>query len=82
MTTNPSNVFIFTRHSIYKTKNVAYPEILYSYSRLKIEQKFCIWVPYLETLMMPDAIIAFENDYGNIPHQIFCGNVTLRFSSV
>ena len=81
-TTKPSNVFVFAGNNTTKTKNVVYSEVLGSYSRLKVKQPFCIEDPVQEIAKMSNAIIAFENGYGNIPDRISCENVTLHSSAV
>ena len=81
-TTNPSNVFVLTGNNTKKTKNVVYSEVLSSYSRLKVKLTVCIGDPVQEISIMSNPITAFENDYGNAPDRISCGNVTLHSSAV
>ena len=80
-TTWPSNFFIFTRSNRKKTKNIVHPEVLSSNNRLYTEQTVFIRSSIHETVIISDAITAFENDCRNILDQISCSIVkSLLFS--
>ena len=49
---------------------------------MKVNQTVSIGNPVQEIPIIPNAITAFENDYGIIPDRLSCRNVTLDSSAV